>query len=120
MKSGERAWHAALGLPRGDLDFAAQNARHRAADREPEPPLARMHQRQRAVEPAVALASLGAEPALHQILRVEMRARAIAVAGGGNDQQLAFAVIRVERRERRMKPEHLVERDRAARLARRL
>ncbi len=87
---GRRLFEAGR-FPRGNGDLAAQEERHGAADGDAEPPIAgrRRQSRERAVEPAVALPGLGAEPALHQILGVEMRAGAIAVAGGVDEEQLA-------------------------------
>ena len=107
-------------LPRCDRDLAPQDERHGAADGEAGAPIDALHLRERAIEPAVARAPFRREPALHQILRIEMRARDVAVAGRRNEQELATLVIGRERRQRRMEAERVVERDDAAVRARRL
>ncbi len=86
-------------------------------DAEPALAARRRQPREGAVEPAVALRRLRREAALHQILRVEMRARAVAVAGGVDEQQLARLVIGMDRRQRRVEREHAVELQAAVGLA---
>ena len=66
----------------------------------------------RAIEPAVFGGFDAGRAGLHEILRVEMRARGIGRAGGVNDGELVFVKERLEWREAGVQAEEAVEIDR--------
>ena len=105
-------------LHRDRADVPLEGARKRRADRHrAERRRLRGPRGDRAGEPAVGRALHAGRPALHVVLRVEVRARRVGRAAGVHDRERAALPERHERCEGRVKREEAVEIRRALALA---